>query len=138
MKSDHGEICGICLDVYDNPVQLPCGHSFCEVCLDGWLVKSKFDVRQPRNCPMCRHRAKPSREIISKLIAFTDVVSAFREAGHEGLEAAKMDQEDLLGALLKMGYTSEEIDDMVDEYRNSNIELPNAIMTAAGKNDAQT
>jgi len=60
------------------------------------------------------------------------------EAGHEELEAAKTEQEDLLGALLKMGYTSEEIGDMVDEYRNSIIELPYAITTAAGKNDAQT
>ncbi|EJK57889.1 hypothetical protein THAOC_22027, partial [Thalassiosira oceanica] len=138
LKPDHREICSICLDVYDNPVQLPCGHSFCEVCLDGWLVKSKFDVRQPRNCPVCRHMVKPSREIISKLKTLSDVVSVFQEAGHEELEAAKTEQEDLLGALLKMGYTSEEIGDMVDEYRNSIIELPYAITTAAGKNDAQT
>ncbi|EJK70153.1 hypothetical protein THAOC_08510, partial [Thalassiosira oceanica] len=136
--ADSYEICGICLDVYDNPVQLPCGHSFCEVCLDGWHKKSQYDVHQPRNCPMCRHRAKPSREIISKLKTLTDLVSAFREAGHEGLEAVKIKQEDILGALLKTGYTSKEIDDMVDEYRNSNIELPYAIWKASHSNDAQT
>ncbi|EJK73479.1 hypothetical protein THAOC_04894 [Thalassiosira oceanica] len=136
--ADSDEICGICLDVYDNPVQLPCGHSFCSACLDGWHQKSKYDVHQPRNCPMCRHRAKPSREIISKLIALTDIVSAYRKAGHEGLEAARMEQADFLGSLLKTGYTSEEIDDMVDEYHNSNIELPYAIWKASHSNDAQT
>ena len=68
--AESDEICGICLDVYDNPVQLSCGHSFCEVCLDGWHKKSKYDVHQPRNCPMCRRRAKPSKEIISKSLAW--------------------------------------------------------------------
>ena len=38
------EICSICLDMYDSPVQLPCGHSYCSACLDGWHIKSRFDV----------------------------------------------------------------------------------------------
>ncbi|EJK67134.1 hypothetical protein THAOC_11868 [Thalassiosira oceanica] len=137
--ADGDEICGICLDVYDNPVQLPCGHSFCSACLDGWHEKSRYDVNQPRNCPMCRHRAKPSREIISKLIALNDIVSAFQGKGQdERLEAAKMEQQDLMRALWKMGYEAKEIADMVNEYRNSNIGLPVAIWKATKSNDAQT
>ena len=68
-EADNGEICGICLDVYDDPVQLSCGHSFCEVCLDGWHMKSKFDVHQPRNCPVCRHRSKIERDHIQVICA---------------------------------------------------------------------
>ena len=90
------EICSICLDVFDKPVQLSCGHSFCEVCLDGWHKKSKFDVHQPRNCPVCRHRAKPSKEIISRLYALTGVLS-IPEEGDEGYNKVKMEQEELFG-----------------------------------------
>ena len=115
--ADEDEICSICLDVYDNPVQLPCGHSFCSACLDGWHDKSKYDVHQPRNCPVCRRRAKPSREIISQLDALAEIADALQEEGHEDHESIETELEKLLGALLKMGYTSEEITDMVTEYQ---------------------
>ena len=138
--ADRDEICSICLDVYDNPVQLPCGHSFCSACLDGWHDKSKYDVHQPRNCPVCRRRAKPSREIISRLATFIDIIAAAREAGDEKLESVETELEELLGALLKMGYTSEDIGDMVKEHRAraSDIELPRYIWRAAKDNDAKT
>ena len=118
--TDGDEICSICLDVFDNPVQLPCDHSFCEVCLDGWHKTSKFDVHQPRNCPVCRHRVKPSREIISKLHMYSVMVSA--SEGGEDFDEWKKSQEDLLADLFKNGHTEEEIDTMLQEYRDSQFQ----------------
>ncbi|EJK46091.1 hypothetical protein THAOC_35267 [Thalassiosira oceanica] len=136
-NTDNDEICSICLDVYDKPVQLPCGHSFCEVCLNGWHKKSMFDVQQARNCPVCRHRAKPSKEIISQLHALSIAVTALEE-GDEQFDEWKGKQEHLTLSLLKMGHTEDEIVDMVQEYHDSPNLLPNVITEAAGKNDAQT
>ena len=67
-------------------------------------------------------------------------MGAAREAGGEQSETIKTKLEELLGALFKMGYTSKEINDMIDEYRAwaSDIELPNAIWDAASNNDATT
>ena len=104
-QADGDEICGICLDVFDNPVQLPCGHSFCEVCLDGWHKKFKFDVHQPRNCPMCRQRTKPSKEIISQLYAYAAVVKDSKE-GYEFFMQDKAKLRELMSPLLKMGHTN--------------------------------
>lgn len=69
------EICGICLGVRTNPVDLPCGHSFCEGCLSGW--KSPFGSKgnvnkttERRVCPLCRAPLPPSREMVSQLKSY--------------------------------------------------------------------
>jgi len=129
-----GETCAICLVAYDNPVPLLCWHNFSEVCLDGWHKKSKFDANQPRNCPMCRHSVKPSQEVISRLYSFTRAVET---RGHQS-DQAKISRDELLAALLKKGHTKEEINDMVAEYRASQIEIPGSVVGAALSNDAKT
>ncbi|XP_017317138.1 E3 ubiquitin-protein ligase TRIM39 [Ictalurus punctatus] len=41
--------CSICLDVFTNPVSIPCGHNFCMGCIGGyWKTSSLF------MCPMCK------------------------------------------------------------------------------------
>lgn len=45
--------CSICLDVFDKPKTLPCLHSFCYVCLVGYIKKSLQDD-QMIHCPLCR------------------------------------------------------------------------------------
>ncbi|GIZ40895.1 hypothetical protein CKM354_000421600 [Cercospora kikuchii] len=39
--------CGICQDVYKDPVELPCGHTFCRACISLWLSSKK-------TCPLDR------------------------------------------------------------------------------------
>ncbi|KAL9642583.1 hypothetical protein ABK040_011148 [Willaertia magna] len=39
--------CGICLNIYMEPVTLQCGHTFCKKCLYDWLIKNQ-------SCPYCR------------------------------------------------------------------------------------
>uniref|UniRef100_A0A3Q3QE43 Uncharacterized protein n=1 Tax=Monopterus albus TaxID=43700 RepID=A0A3Q3QE43_MONAL len=41
--------CSICLDVFTNPVSIPCGHNFCQSCIVGyWKTSSLYQ------CPMCK------------------------------------------------------------------------------------
>ncbi|XP_028402954.1 E3 ubiquitin-protein ligase NRDP1-like [Dendronephthya gigantea] len=46
---DPNLICGICANVLKDAVITPCGHSFCQQCLETWLDRSETDT-----CPTCR------------------------------------------------------------------------------------
>ena len=49
-----GDRCGVCLDdieVGRRMIRLDCPHSFCQVCVEGWLAGHK-------TCPNCRHQFK--------------------------------------------------------------------------------
>jgi len=39
--------CPICTEIFDNPIRISCGHTFCDDCLSEWGKKSNF-------CPLCR------------------------------------------------------------------------------------
>lgn len=65
------QVCGICLGVMKSPTALPCDHSFCETCLDGW--HSKYDSRRAKRCPLCRQRIPPSKEILMQLRSLSTV-----------------------------------------------------------------
>ncbi|XP_023125630.2 E3 ubiquitin-protein ligase TRIM21-like [Amphiprion ocellaris] len=42
-------LCGICLDVFSNPVTLPCGHNFCKNC-----IMQHWDTNIQCECPTCK------------------------------------------------------------------------------------
>ena len=62
--------CGICLEDSKDPLNLPCGHSFCDGCLGEW--RSPFGVKQEmrRKCPICRARIPPSKQMVETLFAY--------------------------------------------------------------------
>uniref|UniRef100_A0A671KT58 Si:dkey-46i9.6 n=1 Tax=Sinocyclocheilus anshuiensis TaxID=1608454 RepID=A0A671KT58_9TELE len=41
--------CSICLDVFTNPVSIPCGHNFCMACIGSYWKSSALIM-----CPMCK------------------------------------------------------------------------------------
>ncbi|XP_041652403.1 E3 ubiquitin-protein ligase TRIM21-like [Cheilinus undulatus] len=42
-------LCSICLDVFSDPVAIPCGHNFCKNCItEHWNVNTKY------LCPICK------------------------------------------------------------------------------------
>uniref|UniRef100_A0A8C6WGU4 RING-type domain-containing protein n=1 Tax=Neogobius melanostomus TaxID=47308 RepID=A0A8C6WGU4_9GOBI len=44
--------CSICLDVFTNPVSIPCGHNFCQSCILGYWKTSPL-----YQCPCARSRS---------------------------------------------------------------------------------
>ncbi|KAJ1566753.1 E3 ubiquitin ligase [Cladochytrium tenue] len=64
--------CVICLETYDDPHVVACGHSFCFECLRLWLANSKA-------CPICNARV-PDRPARNWVLA--GQVDAVLEAGH--------------------------------------------------------
>lgn len=43
------EECPICAEEFSNPVQLPCSHIYCQICIDKWLHR-----KGKNSCPTCR------------------------------------------------------------------------------------
>ncbi|XP_051260664.1 nuclear factor 7, ovary-like [Dicentrarchus labrax] len=56
--------CSICQDTFKDPVLLPCGHSFCKVCVQQW-----WRTKQVRECPVCKTVSstnRPPRNLVLK------------------------------------------------------------------------
>ncbi|XP_060769981.1 E3 ubiquitin/ISG15 ligase TRIM25-like isoform X1 [Neoarius graeffei] len=85
-------ICPVCLDLLKDPVTIPCGHSFCEACINGcWDQEAQKGVY---SCPQCRgtfttrpvlHRNNMLAEVVEKLkkteIQATSPVHCFAGSG---------------------------------------------------------
>ena len=61
------ETCGICLEDSTDPLNLPCGHSFCDGCLNEWRSRYGVDEEMRRKCPICRASIPPSKEMVAAL-----------------------------------------------------------------------
>lgn len=48
--------CSICLDIFNNPVSTPCGHSYCQACISFYWDTSKTTSRASKmyQCPLCK------------------------------------------------------------------------------------
>ena len=59
--------CSVCLDLFDYPIMLPCGHNFCKRCIEG-IAEVHEDYQSDQDsaedesssslslkCPQCRH-----------------------------------------------------------------------------------
>ena len=62
--------CGICLEEPKDPLNLPCGHSFCDGCLNGWRPRHGVEEEIRTKCPICRARIPPSKEMVTALFAW--------------------------------------------------------------------
>ncbi|EJK63192.1 hypothetical protein THAOC_16163 [Thalassiosira oceanica] len=78
--------CAICLEDPKDPLNLPCGHSFCDGCLNEW--RSRYGVKEEmrRKCPICRATIPPSKEMVSSLISYRALKKKFEDKGDTSSE----------------------------------------------------
>ncbi|KAG9329631.1 hypothetical protein JZ751_003416, partial [Albula glossodonta] len=67
--------CSICLDVFSNPVSIPCGHNFCLGCIGGYWQSCAL-----YQCPMCK-KTFCKRPEISINTVLKEIAEQFRGLG---------------------------------------------------------
>ncbi|XP_072293324.1 E3 ubiquitin-protein ligase TRIM8a [Eucyclogobius newberryi] len=76
-------LCPICLNVFEEPVQLPCKHNFCKNCICEAWAKEGTAVR----CPECNHEYDP-KPALDKNFNLANIVKRFNALNAEKVPAA--------------------------------------------------
>ncbi|KAF7642504.1 hypothetical protein LDENG_00256810 [Lucifuga dentata] len=75
-------LCPICLNVFDEPVQLPCKHNFCKACISEAWAKENAAAR----CPEC-NRDYDQKPTLEKNLKLANIVKRFDALSTEKVPA---------------------------------------------------
>ncbi|XP_036964390.1 nuclear factor 7, ovary-like [Acanthopagrus latus] len=80
-------LCSICLDVFTDPVTIPCGHNFCKTC-----ITKHWDINAPYKCPNCNDifYTKPKLQV-NRFIS--EMASQFRQSAQQKASSSSSEQQ---------------------------------------------
>uniref|UniRef100_A0A8C8FR61 Tripartite motif containing 107 n=1 Tax=Oncorhynchus tshawytscha TaxID=74940 RepID=A0A8C8FR61_ONCTS len=112
--SDRDLSCPICLELYTNPVYLPCGHNYCLACINA-TDASSGEKSLPR-CPECREEYSGT-ETLHKNFKLCGIIEGYRaialveNLGREPLEVQEQQKE-----LMEANQSSAEVLSVTDKH----------------------
>ncbi len=69
-------MCAVCQDLLEDPVAIPCGHSYCKICITGcWDQEDQMRVY---SCPQCRQTFSP-RPALARNTMLAEVVEKLKK-----------------------------------------------------------
>jgi hypothetical protein len=84
--------CSTCLDAFDDPRVLPCGHTFCQRCITRTLQATKT---QPPTCSLCRKEWQVPSEGGAAALPKNYVASSFKDSVPATVQCVLADGDDL-------------------------------------------
>ena len=124
--------CGICLEDSRDPLNLPCGHSFCDGCLGEW--RSRYGVKEEmrKKCPICRASIPPSRDMVATLLSYRAGKQMMEEGNDTTSEAYHIACQLLKESEEKVGADWDGVTVLEDNEKPA-ITMPNYIRRALTK-----
>ncbi|XP_059191701.1 E3 ubiquitin-protein ligase TRIM21-like [Centropristis striata] len=80
-------LCSICLDVFTDPVTIPCGHNFCKTC-----ITEHWDKNVPYQCPNCKE-VFDSRPQLRVNILISEIAAQFRQSAQQKASSSSSEQQ---------------------------------------------
>ncbi|KAM6297325.1 E3 ubiquitin-protein ligase TRIM65 [Aegotheles albertisi] len=77
-KVEEKLVCSICLELFQVPVTLPCGHNFCKRCIGDYWHRQEQGAKQGYTCPQCRRDFERCPEL-EKNVTLCNVVELARD-----------------------------------------------------------
>ncbi|XP_078023773.1 E3 ubiquitin-protein ligase TRIM21-like isoform X3 [Epinephelus lanceolatus] len=80
-------LCSICLDVFTDPVTIPCGHNFCKTC-----ITEHWDINVQCQCPNCKKLFNTKPELqVNTLIS--EMAAQFRQSAQQKASSSSSEQQ---------------------------------------------
>ncbi|XP_033982685.1 zinc finger protein RFP-like [Trematomus bernacchii] len=80
-------LCSICLDVFTDPVTIPCGHNFCKAC-----ISAHWDRNVPLKCPNCNKVFFPRPELLVNTF-ISEMAAQFRQSAQQKASSRSSEQQ---------------------------------------------
>ncbi|XP_045897488.1 E3 ubiquitin-protein ligase TRIM21-like [Micropterus dolomieu] len=80
-------LCSICLNVFTDPVTIPCGHNFCKTC-----ITEHWNINVPCQCPNCKKvfNTKPELQVNTFI---SEMAAQFRQSAQQKASSSSSEQQ---------------------------------------------